>query len=103
MKKMIIKSENILNRIEKVNYTSINSSDLDNLVENMNIDDYDENNKFSLCKCVVNGIDFYENIPSKNSVIDFTEVEIMDSKNSVRKRNYESIKKKFLDELNKNY
>ena len=99
MKKMVLKSEKILKIIDSGNYKSIKSTDLDNLVETLTI----VLDKDIEMMPILSDVRYDNNNNISNSPYDFTVIEILDSKNTIKKRNFESIKVKFLIDLNKNY
>jgi len=77
---------------------------LDNLVENRRFQDICDRNDDS--GVIFTGMDqkktnFEGNNQYLNSVSDYTDVEILDSKNSIKKKTFEKIKMKFISDLNK--
>jgi hypothetical protein len=104
LKKMVFKSEYMLKTLNCNKEASIIANDLDNLVENRRFQDICDRNDDS--GVIFTGMDqkktnFEGNNQYLNSVSDYTDVEILDSKNSIKKKTFEKIKMKFISDLNK--
>lgn len=104
---MVIKSEYILKTINSNKLDLVTSKDLDNLNENKKFEEIEINNSGfneelkSSYFIDTNKINFVDNNHYINTLCDYTDVEILDSRNSVKKKTFEKIKMKFISDLNK--
>jgi hypothetical protein len=102
---MVFKSEYMLKALNSNKDASLTTNDLDNLLENKRLQDLNYRNDES--GDIFTGMDqkkinFEGNNQYLNTLSDYTDVEILDSKNSIKKKTFEKIKMKFISDLNKN-